>query len=190
MKKCIADKRGSFCLVLSIVLLIGGCAAGTPYIPGPMAYAVVKPGSILKLNKEVTIVPPEAGVRFQNGKLADKKYNQWHPNCRLEVRDPVSSNLVIEPDEFTITQVTYEYQLVQSNPVLMAAVGISLGGGASSATAEVMTTNFLLQSPKQPAITRLKCQYWENPEDSRHLMLNEIEQAVGEYFTFQLKPNS
>ena len=181
------SKYGSLCF---ITILLVGCAASTPYLPGPTAHTVVKPGSILKLNKAVTISPPEAGVRFQNGKIAENKYDQWHPNCRLEMRDPATTNQVVEPDEFTITQVGIEYQFVQSEPIRLAAVGISFVGGGASPTAERMRTNFFLQSKKQPHVTRLICQHWENPEDSRHLMLNEIEQAVGEYFTFQLKPAS
>lgn len=164
-----------------------GCGATTPYLPGPTAHTVVKPGSILKLTKTVTIFPPEAGVRFQNGRIAEKQFDQWRPNCRLETRDPVTSNQDIQPDEFTIVQVGIEYQFVQSEPIKLAAVGISLGAGGASATAERMRTNFFLQSKKQPHVTRLMCQHWENPEDSRHLMLNEIEQTLGEYFIFQLK---
>jgi len=179
------SKYGSLCF---LTFLLTGCAVGTPYLPGPTAHTVVKPGSILKLNKPLTISPREAGVRIQNGKIANDNFDQWQPNCRLEIRDPVTTNQVIEPDDFTITQVGIEYQFVQSEPIKLAAVGISFAGGGASATAERMRTNFFLQSEKQPQVTRLLCQHWENPEDSRHLMLNEIEQALGDFFTFQLKP--
>lgn len=174
-------------LISFFTVFILGCGATTPYLPGPTAHTVVKPGSILKLNKAVTISPPEAGVRFQNGKIAENKFDQWRPNCRLEMRDPATANQIIQPDDFTIVQVGIEYQFVQTDPIKLAAVGMSFGGGGASATAERMRTNFFLQSQKQPQVTRLMCQHWENPEDSRHLMLDEIEQALGEYFTFQLK---
>ncbi|WP_455218923.1 hypothetical protein [Kaarinaea lacus] len=176
-----------YALLSVLISLLLGCGATTPYLPGPTAHTVVKPGSVLKLTKAVTIFPPEAGVRFQNGKIVEKNFDQWRPNCRLETRDPVTSNQDIRPDEFTIIQVGIEYQFVQSEPVKLAALGISLGGGGASATAERMRTNFFLQSKKQPQVTRLLCQHWENPEDSRHLMLSEIEQTLGDYFIFQLK---
>lgn len=179
-------KYGSLCL-LTVFLI--GCATGTPWLPGPTAHSVVKPGSILKLNKPLTVSPRSAGVRIQNGKIAENKFDQWRPNCRIRVRDPASTNQIIQPDEFTITQIGIEFQYVQSQEIKLAA-GISFAGGVGSATAEVMRTNFFLESKTQPHVMRLSCQHWENPSDSRHLMLSEIEETLGEYFTFQLKPNS
>ena len=176
-----------YAVLCCFVSLLVGCAAGTPYLPGPTAHTVVKPGSVLKLNKAVTIYPPQAGVRFQNGRVVNE-FDQWRPNCRLKVLNPVTTNQVIEADDFTITQVGIEYEFVQSAPIRLAAVGISFAGGGASPTAQRMRTNFFLNSKKQPHVTVLLCQHWENPEDSRHLMMSEIEQALGEYFTFQLKP--
>ena len=179
------SKYGTLCFIFLIITL-AGCGATTPFLPGPTAHSVVKPGSKLTLNKAVTILPPEAGVRFQNGQVT-AKYNQWHPNCRLEMHNPATTNQVIQPDEFTITQVGFEFQLVYVDKIKLASAGLTFVGGVASATAERMRTIFMLHSQSQPHISRLICQHWENPEDSRHLMLNEIEQTLGDYFTFELK---
>ena len=168
-----------------------GCA-GTPYQPGPAAYQVVKPGSILKLNQELTIPPESAGVLMQYGKVTHyTQTNQWYPNCRFEVRDPADTAQVFQPDEFVVTKVRFESQYVAAELPLLAAIGIGFGlfgdrGGGP--TAEVMSTSFQLQSQTQPKVWRLICQHWEDPKDSRHLTLAEIQQAVGGIIEFRLTP--
>lgn len=184
-------KYGSLCL---LCVFICACA-GTPYILGPMAHEVVKTGSILKLNQELTISPHEAGVRMQYGKVTEyKSINQWYPNCRLEVRDPAPDAQIIQQGEFVITKVSTEFQLVAAEQIKLAAVSIGIGIGMSEnnggPTAEVMSTIFYLQSQLQPKVWRLICQHWEDPSDSRHLMLEEIQQAVGDIFEFRLAPAS
>jgi len=159
-------KYGSL-YVLAILLM--GCAATTPYLPGPTAHSEVKPGSILKLNKTITIPPNSAGVRIQNGKIAEGRLDAWNTNCRFETRDPAKTNQDIQADEFKVTQVGVEYSINDASE------------------SQNMRTNFYLTSEKQPHVSLLMCQAWFNPSDARHLMLSEVEQAVGELFTFQLK---
>lgn len=181
------SKYGSHCF---LTLFLLGCA-GTPYLPGPTAHQVVKPGSILKLNQELSIPPNEAGVRMQYGKVTHyKQIDQWHANCRFEVRDPAPDAQIIQSEEFTITQVGFEYQFVASEQLKLAAVGLGIMSGAGNPMAQVMSTSFYLRSQTQPKVTRLICQHWENPQDSRHLMLDEIQQAVGDIIEFKLAPAS
>ena len=162
-------KYGSF-VVLAALLI--GCAAPTPYLPGPTAHTEVKPGSILKLNKTITIPSRSAGIRIQNGKIAEGRIDAWNTNCRFEVRDPAKTNQDIQPDKFTITQLGVEYHINDASE------------------SQNMRTNFYLKSDKQPQVSLLMCQAWFNPSDARHVMLSEVQQAVGELFTFQLKPAS
>jgi hypothetical protein len=172
-----------------LCLLITGCAT-TDFIPGPPAYQTVKPGSILKLNQPLTIEPHSAGVRIQYGKvIPNKLLEQWYPNCRFEVLNPKDTPQVIQPDTFTIKRVTYENYLVSAGPVMLASVGIgmSVGVGGDSdgddATADVYSTYFYLESETQPEVSRLLCQFWEDPHDARHLMLDEIQQTLGNIIT-------
>ena len=156
--------------VVFLTTTIVGCVAPTPYLPGPTAHTEVKPDAILILNKTITIPGRSAGTRIQNGKIAEGRIDAWGPNCRFEVRDPAKTNQDIQPGEFTITQVGVEYHI------------------NDAAESQNMRTNFYLKSEKQPQVTLLMCQAWFNPSDARHLMLSEVEQAVGDLFTFQLKP--
>ena len=149
-----------------------GCATPTPYLPGPTAHTEVKPGSILQLNKTITIPARSAGIRIQNGKIAEGRINAWNTNCRFEVRDPAKTNQEIHPDDFTISQVGVEYHINDASE------------------SQNMRTNFYLKSDKQPQVSLLMCQAWFNPSDARHVMLSEVQQALGELITFQLKPAS
>lgn len=181
------SKYAALCLSITFFL---GCA-GTPYIPGPMAYQVVKPGSKLKLNQALTIQPDKAGVRIQFGKVVDRDsaINSWRANCRFEVYKPLPTEQIIQPEEFTITRVSTYELLVAAEQIKLAALSISVGmndGGGPNA--EEMTTTFHLQSQTQSEVKQLYCQHYEKVDDSRHLMLEEIQQTAGDIFEFQLAP--
>jgi hypothetical protein len=161
-----------------------------------MAYQVVKPGSISKLNQELAIQPDKAGIRMQFGKLVDRDnaINRWRANCRFEVDRPAPIEQIIQPEEFTITRVSTKNQLVASDHIQLASVGIGIGinlgmsDGDGGPMGEEMTTIFHLQSETQPKVKQLICQHYEKVEDSRHLMLEEIQQAVGDIFEFRPAP--
>ena len=183
-------RYGTLALLCSLVT---GCAT-TDFIPGPPAYKTVKPGSILKLNQTLTIDPHSAGVRIQNGKITPNKLiNQWYPNCRFEVRNPKDTQQIVQPEEFTITRVTYENYLVKADNVMLASVGIgiSLGGGGDDGgpTADVHSTYFYITSETQPEVSRLLCEHWEDPADARHLMLEEIQQTLGGIIDIKATPS-
>ncbi|MGD8639579.1 MAG: hypothetical protein PVG89_03070 [Gammaproteobacteria bacterium] len=178
-----------------VCLLLAGCAT-TDYIPGPLAYQTVKPGATLTLHQPLTIEPHSAGVRIQYGKVIPHKLlDQWYPNCRFEVLNPRETKQVIQPETFTITRVTYENYLVRADSVMLAQVGIGIsiggvGGDGDAPTADVYTTFFYLESETQPDVSRLLCEYWEDPADARHLMLEEIQQALGDIISINANPSS
>ncbi|WP_455221242.1 hypothetical protein [Kaarinaea lacus] len=158
-----------------------------------MAHQVVKPGSTLKLNQELAIPPNKAGVRLQYGKITRyKEIDWWYPNCRFEVNKPLPTEQIIQPEEFVITRVSTMNQLVSSDHIQLAAVGIGIGIGMSDGgggpMGEEMTTIFHLQSQSQPKVKQLICQHYQKVSDSRYLMLDEVGQALGSFFDFQLKP--
>jgi hypothetical protein len=164
--------------------------AGTPYIPGPMAYEVVKPGSKLKLSQPLTIQPYKAGVRIQFGKAVnrDSEINSWRANCRFEVYKPLPTEQIIQPEEFAITRVSTKELLVAAEHIKLASLISVVGMSDGGPNAEEMTTIFHLQSQTQPKVKQLYCQHYEKVDDSRHLMLDEIRQAVGNIFEFLLAP--
>ncbi|MCI0505800.1 MAG: hypothetical protein L0Z73_06775 [Gammaproteobacteria bacterium] len=179
-----------YVLLCLLGFLIHACA-GTLQPARPMAHQVVKPGAILKLNRDLTIPPDQAGVRMQYGKFTEyRAINQWYPNCRFEVKNPAPAEQIIQPEEFVITQVSTEFQFVAAEQIKLAAFGIGIGmfGNNGGPTAEVMSTSFYIQSQTQPKVRRLICQHWEDPYDSRHLLLEEIQQALGDIIEFRLTP--
>jgi len=184
------NTRGIICI---LAFLIPGCA-GTPFVPGPMAHQVVKPGSILKLERELTILPHKAGVRLQYGNITSyKETDWWYPNCRFEVYRPLDTAQIIRPEEFTITGVSTKNQLVSSDHIQLAALGAGINIGQSSGggpMGEEMTTIFHLKSETQPEVKQLFCQKYFRVMESRYLMLDEVQQALGSFFAFQLKPES
>ena len=178
--------------IVALCLLSGFlfACAGTPYIPGPLAYEVVKPGSKLILNQPLTIQPDKAGVRIQFGEVVnrDNAINSWRANCRFEVYKPLPTAQIIQPEEFTITRVSTYELLVAAEHIKLAALSLSVGMADGGPNAEEMTTTFHLQSQTQPEVKQLYCQHYEKVDDSRHLMLDEIQQTVGNIFEFQLAP--
>lgn len=187
------SKRGLFSLLGIFAFLVYGCA-GTPFIPGPMAHQVIKPGSILKLKRELTILPHKAGVRLQYGNITRyKEIDWWYPNCRFEVYKPLPTAQIIQPGDFTVTRVSTKNQLVSADNIQLAAVGVGINigfSGGGGPMGEEMTTIFHLKSETQPKVKQLYCQQYNRVIDSRYLMLDEVQQALGSFFEFQLKPES
>ncbi len=180
------SKYVALCL---LAVFLFACA-GTPYIPGPMAYEVVKPGSKLKLSQPLTIQPYKAGVRIQFGKIVnrDNEINSWRANCRFEVYKPLPTEQIIQPEEFEITRISTRELLVAAEHIKLASLVSVVGMADGGPNAEEMTTIFHLQSQTQPMVKQLFCQHYEKVDDSRHLMLDEIRQAVGNIIEFQLAP--
>ncbi|MEJ2141609.1 MAG: hypothetical protein P8Y24_04520 [Gammaproteobacteria bacterium] len=147
-----------------------------------MAYKTIKTGSTLTINNELTIPAYKARVHMQSGKVVlENEIDFYYPNCSVEVRTIKKVPQKILPDVFTIKMIKTDEELTGISGRTFARFGGQYDGSASH---ENMITHFYITSNKQPDIFRLSCQHWEDPTDSRHLTVSEVNATLGDYVTF------
>ncbi len=165
-------------LTMTGLLLLGACQT----LPEPpAAWEAAVPGTtVFRLERAVTIPPYTAHVTFQGGRVvSDVEKDFYLPHCQLYVRGPEDVAQRVEPDRFTVTGIGTEVDSVRARPLRLAAAGVMVSGGA---TADDYITILRLHSPRQPRVSHLECHHWEDPTlFPRHLRLDEINQALGEY---------
>lgn len=182
-----------YCKKLNFFMLfffLAGCQAnvGTPD-PVP-AYATVKPGSQLVLNKPLMIPANRARVYFQDGNIVHENLVDWYKaNCSLEIRTLKTFPQEIKIDTFSIQKISWDEEASQSRLIYASSGYISRRflNDVGDVGYENYVTHFYLYSARQPDVFRLNCAHWEDPTDfrPRHLSVPEIQKAVGEYFSFK-----
>jgi hypothetical protein len=145
-----------------IAALLTGCQALATNDPARINFRI-PPGSKLVLNREFTIPAGVAHVVFQHGEPGPAA-NEFEVNCRFEVRD--LGPRVIQPDSFLITRWGSQREWVnEPNTLRFYKV-------------------FYLESERQPDVLPMTCQVWSYPLIGRPVTIREVQEALGEYFTF------
>jgi len=152
--------------LLLCAALLSGCQMPGSTDPDSIWFSIPK-GSKLILHKELTIPAGRAHIMLQHGTAATAA-NEWDVNCRFEVRD--LGPRVIHPDTFLITRYSSQRAWV-NQPTLMR-----------------FYMEFHLQSESQADIMPMVCQYWSDPLQGRPVTVQEVEEALGDYFTFEFAP--
>lgn len=166
-------------LILIPLLALGACAAVRDQAAPPY---LVPAGSRLVLHRALTVPGGSAGVRLQGGEVrGGGEINEWHPNCRLELRTLSDAARTIDPDRFEIVRMRREVNVA-------AAAGPTLQrvSNNGSATFFVFRTLFDLHSDRQPEVGWLDCQHWGDPALGRDLGIGEIRTALGAIMTLEL----
>lgn len=165
------------------IVLLAGCQSYSGYVEPVLAYRTIKPGSILTINRELTIPAYKARVHMQSGKIvSEKNIDFYFPNCSVEVRTIKKIPQKIFPDVFTIKMIKTEEELTDISGRIFARFAERYDGSVSH---ENRITHFYITSSKQPDIFRLSCQHWEDPIDARHLTVSEVKTTLGDYVTFK-----
>lgn len=169
--------------VLFVLFLLYGCQTGLQSGPDTST-ETLRAGWVLTLHEMLTIPGQKASVYLQNGRgVSDELYDQYYPNCRLEVRNPQAKPQTIQADRFNVYRVKWTEEDVMLKPHLYASNRIML---ASGSTADVYATILYLRSPRQAEVTQLICEQWEDPSiDAEHLTLQQIRSTLGKIFTLQ-----
>ena len=169
-------------LVLALALLSASQALAAKGEDSP--YYTVPAGSKLLLHKPLTVPASKAGVYLQGGEvLPHKDVDEYYPHCKLEVRDVKDTPQSIEPDEFVVYKVVEGEDYSAVAYPRLASLGVFSTGGAGRV---MYFTNFYLRSAKQPHVTLLTCQHWEDPTDAEYLTVSQIRKTLGEFFTLKL----
>ena len=143
-----------------------GCTTTGSTDPTSISFKVPK-GSKLVLNREVRIAELYSHAKFQNGEQTPG-VDEYQVNCNLEQQD--LGPATITPDTFLIKNSSSQREWI-NQPHTMRFYKV-----------------FNLHSDKQPGVSRLICQDWDWPLMGRPVTIAEIQQALGDIFTFQFAP--
>lgn len=169
-------------LLLLTAMLLPACQLA-PVADETSPLYPVPAGSRLLLKQPLTIPGGSTGVRLQGGQVrGPKDVNEWHPNCRLEVRALSDATRTVEPDRFEVTRVRREAAVAAGSRELRLR-RVSEDGGP---THFVFRTILDLHSAHQPGVAWLTCQQWGEPALGRDVTIQEIRVALGDVIALEL----
>jgi len=144
-------------------LMLAGCQSMPTDDPDSFWFRMPS-GSELVLNRELNIPAQRAHIMLQHGE-PHRAASSLEVACRFEVRD--LGPRVIQPDTFLITgyssQEEWEHQ---------------------PHTRRYYKT-IRLKSERQPGILPMTCEYFDWPLQGRPVTQTQIEEALGDYFSFR-----
>lgn len=149
--------------IMPLGLLLGACQSVATNDRGSIWFRM-PPGSELVLNRPLSIPAQRAHVMLQHGTAAGAA-SEFEVACRFEVRD--LGPRVIQPDSFLITG--YGSQQEWEN---------------YPHTRRFYKT-FRLKSRHQSGIMPMVCEYFDWPLFGRPITQAQIEEALGDYFSFR-----
>lgn len=149
-------------IIISVVLL-AGCQSMHSNNESSIWFKV-KPGSKLVLNRALEIPSGQAHIKLQQGEVTGA-VDEYTINCDFEVRN--LGPQTINPDTFLITNVSNQREWI-SRPDTVDFYMV-----------------FRLQSTPQVEVEKLFCGYWDGPLWGKPVTVEEVKQALGEYFTFE-----
>ena len=122
-------------------------------------------GAELVLNRSLTIPAQRAHVMLQHGTAAVAA-SELEVACRFEVRD--LGPRIIQPDTFLITDYSSQQEWVNYPHT------------------KRFYKTIRLQSKQQSGIMPMVCEYSDWPMPGRPVTQAQIEEALGDYFTFRI----
>ena len=141
-------------------------------------------GSTFTLNREITIQPDQTSVYLQNGNIVlVRDVDFYKPHCKFELFTISEQARVVDPDTFVVTRIVDQREDVSTRWPRYAALGMSGGDGPVHLT---FSTTMYLKSKIQPDVFRMNCKRWDWPAIGEFLSINEMRQALGDYFTLTL----
>ncbi len=164
-----------------IFLLIGSlsaCTAGTGY---RHETGVVQPPGLTRvtLNREFHIRPDQASEIIQHGEVVTRRQLvEYYPHCMFELRTVAEAARTVQPETFTVTGIKRDRYMAWLEGQMLAG---SAGGGDYNMV--MSSTVFSLQSATQPDVFRLTCQQLDEPFRARHVSLDGMRKALGDWFT-------
>ena len=176
-------------LILWVCTWISACSLNDTKDEGSAFYAVPV-GSLLVLNRDVTIDGDQVAVYVQNGELMKEvEVDKYLPNCKFEVYKISEQPRTVSADTFKIIKVEddIESSSLQKN-VHLAALGNRFALGVlDRSNVFNYATLMYLSSEQQKDVYRITCQHWEDVRDDMHLSISQMRKAMGEVFTLDIK---
>jgi hypothetical protein len=144
-------------------LMLAGCQSMSTNDRSSIWYKMPS-GSELVLNRALTIPPQRAHIMLQHGKAA-MAASRFEVACRFEVRD--LGPRIIEPGTFLITGYSSQEEW-ENHP-----------------HTKRFYKTFRLTSKNQSGIMPMVCEYYDWPLSGRPVTVAQIEEALGDYFSFK-----
>ena len=163
-------------------VLLGACSSEVVRDENSQFFSV-PPGSTFALNRDITIQPDQTSVYLQNGSITPVgNVDFYKPNCKFELYTISEQARVVKPDTFTVTRIVDRREDVSTRWPRYA--GLVMGSdGPSHLT---FSTTMYLESQLQPDVFRMDCKRWDWPPTGEFLSINEMREALGDYFTLTL----
>lgn len=141
-------------------------------------------GSTFTLHREITIPPDQTSVYLQNGTLgASRDVDFYKPNCKFELFTISVEARRVKPDTFVVIRIVDQREDVSLTWPTYAGLGMASGDGPIHLT---FSTTMYLESNIQPDVFRMNCKRWDHPAIGEFVSINEMRQALGDYFTLEL----
>lgn len=170
-------KAGCFCLA-GLALMACQPTAVSIDINKQSYLNAVPAGSELVLQHDIVVPAGVAHVSFQYGKQLDTlKIDKYQPWCEFEIKTLAGKPQTIHADSFAIQK------LVNQRSGLLDGAGF----GSMANTLEEFSTVLYLQSASQPDVMRLSCLWRRGSRMQTYLRLGDIQSALGDIFTLNIK---
>ena len=138
-----------------------------PYRPVPIPQDISQ-GDTFTLLKPLEVESGRTAVYFQQGRVVEKdKIDPGTPYCRLELKGPAGMKLTIQPQNFRITEVTYNER------------------AQGHAGEETSMTYFALQAKKGGQAKRIVCGLPSASAQERLVTPEEIATTLAGYFSIE-----
>ena len=171
---------------LGLALILSGCAGLQSSDPASPYYAY-STGWRVELHQPLTIPADAATVRLQYGRIVPRNGVQdADPFCVVELNTVRDTPQILAPGRFEIVRV-----MRTVSPLAAAASPfrrVSMGDDGEPSFLYFIT-EFQLRDPTQPDLRSMHCAWNQmapgNRALMRHLSLAEIQDALGQWMTFE-----
>ena len=172
-------------LSLCLTVWLTGCTSSEVKDESSPFYSVPA-GSMLTLNRDITIPGDKVAAYVQDGKVLGYNDVDWYrPNCKFEIYTMSDQPRQVSPDSFRITKVVDEIESSSLQGHVHYA-SVVVGMGLDRSQVFNYATMMHLHSDMQPDVFRMTCQHWEDVVDDRYLSVEQMRQALGEVFTLTI----
>lgn len=168
-----------------LVLLLGGCAGLESPDPASPYYAYTH-GWVVQLKQPLTIEPGAATVRLQYGRIVPRNgVQEYDPFCVVELNTVHDEAQTLQPGHFEVRRVTRSVRTIVAAASPFVKAGLAVDNSPPSLL--YFKTEFRLRDANQPNLRGMTCMWDQmapgNPFWMRHLTLDEIRGAVGDWMS-------
>ncbi len=172
-------------LGIGLIALLGGCASLESPNPASPYYAY-SAGWAVQLNRPLQIPPDAATVRLQYGRIVPRNsVQEQDPFCIVELDTVRAEAQTLQPGRFEVWRVTRNISPITAEAASPFVKALYVYDG--SPTFLYYITGFRLRDAAQPELRGMTCAWNQmapgNQGLMRHLTLNEIRGALGDWMT-------